>query len=52
MIRKNSRKVFSSHQAPLSAVPVPLLAGIKDHTCSTGYVGGFVDRLKELIWPM
>lgn len=26
---------------------IRLFPGIKDHKCSTGYVGGFVDRLKE-----
>ena len=26
---------------------IELFPGLKDHKCSTGYVGGFVDRLKE-----
>ena len=26
---------------------IRLFPGVKDHKCATGYVGGFVDRLKE-----
>ncbi|MBC7543973.1 MAG: cyanophycin synthetase [Candidatus Sericytochromatia bacterium] len=30
---------------------IELLPGIKDHRCSTGYRGGFVDRLREGTYP-
>ncbi|MBM4764302.1 cyanophycin synthetase [Bacillus sp. B15-48] len=29
---------------------IDLLPGLKKHTCSTGYEGGFVERLKEGTW--